>query len=499
MLSQLLSFLWISACHRQDNGTLLVHSLKNGDYEVYKILGDASFQFVSIQIGQLNKTLSLQPGNYLILGDCSHQIVHIHPQKTTEIIAHSLTFTPPIAPEAEDIFTIQCHRYPQTHPPQNINHRFELTVFPGIIDMLVGLRPMRLDLSKPEFKEVRELNFDLSAIRVSPTLANIPAEVPPYFISPADGQLAITQSQSFGKWQFLLPGHYLITVNGTQKELMVNGKESVSIDSAYLKFATSPNVDIERYLAIKGEPYTAEINDRRGFMVNTVYPLISETIQYRLDGATKAETLSLKPGELLTIPLRSVEVSLNCSPWEWECLGKRDVSLFEPNSSYPFLHGSTDLPILFAKEDVQIELEGAQHLHYKIAKGKQDTMLETGQLLLKPKPTFKHGQLTLLVRVDGDNNIIQGQSYDIPYLRETRIHLIAGLYNLSHFYTAGAHAQNGGTQLSSRNAIAIRKGDIREFSFDYYLSEDKFENYSQSTANAIRSKATSKDRSFVIF
>ena len=498
-LSSVLIFLFPLACRQPSSGFLLVNSLKNGEYEVYKILGDSSLQFVSIQIGQLNTKLALQPGNYLVLGDCSYQIVLIHPKKTTELTAHSLKFIPPLEPKTDDIFSIQCHRYPQTHPPQNINHRFELTLFPGVMDMLVGMRPMKLDLSKQEFKTPRELIFDLSALRVSPASSHFPVEVPPYFISPADGQLAITQSQSFGQWQFLLPGTYIVTVNGTQKELTVRGKESISIDPSYLKFATSTAVDIDRYQAIKGEPYTAEINDHRAFTVNTIYPLISDSISYRLEGATKAEALTLEPGTLTSIPLRSVEVSLNCGPWEWECLGKRDISLFEPDSSYPFLHGNTDLPILFAKDDVQIEIEGAQNLRYKIPHGKRDLSFETGQLLLKAKPTFKHGQITLLVRVDGDNNNVMGQSYDIPYTRETRIHLIIGTYSLSHFYTVGAHSQNGGIQMSTRTSLTVKKGEVREFGFEYYLPEDKFEAYSQGAASTVRSKPGNKDRSFTIF
>lgn len=499
IVSFLLFFTLPISCKKSGSGSLLVHSLKSGEYEVYKILGDSSLQFVSNKIGQLNEQLELHTGNYLVLGDCSYQIAMIHSGKTTELIAHSLTFVPPIPSEAGDLFSIQCNRYPQTHPPQQIRQRFELNVFPGMIDMLVGMKPLKLNLGLDEFKTPQNLTFDLAALRVSPVTRSFPVEAPPYFISPSEGQLAITQPQEFGKWQFLMPGHYTVTVNGTQREVDLKEKESISLDPSYIKFECSSNIDMDRYQAIKGEPYTAELNDKRAFTVNTVYPLISETVNFRLDGATKAEILTLQAQTLTTVILRSVEVSLNCGPWEWECLGKRDISLFETNSPYPFLHGSTDLPILFSKDEVQIEIEGAQSLRYKIPKGKRDSVFETGQLLLKPKVMFKPGQLSLLMRVEGDNLNVLGQSYDIPYIRDTRMHLITGAYSLSHFYVTGAHTQTGGTQLSSRIQVGIKKGEVKEISFDYYLPEDKFESYSQSSGNGVRTKVSGKDRPFVAF
>jgi hypothetical protein len=479
-------------------GFLLVNSLSDGEYEVYKILGDATLQFVSNQIGQRNKKLPLNAGSYLILSDCSYKMALIYPHKTTELVTHTIHFNPPKPAEPGDIFNIQCNRHQQTHPPQYINQRFELTVFPSSIDMLVGMRPLKLNLSGEIFNTPQNLTFNLSMLRVAPATTAFKVEPAPYFISPSDGQLAVTQSQDFGKWQFLLPGTYTITVNGTQRQVSLKENESISIEPSYIKLEVSPAVNIDRYLSIKGEPYTAEFNDRRTFTINTIYPFISETVHFRLDGETKASVLTLKPTELINIPLRSVEVSLNCGPWEWECLGKRDISLFETDSPYPFMHGNSDLPILFSKEDVQIEIEGAQSLRYKIERGKRDSVFETGQVLLKPKPTHKAGQLSLLVRVEGDGNV-SGQSYDIPYIRDSRMHLITGSYFLNHYHVLGAHTQTGGVQLSSRSTLMIKKGDLKELGFDYYLSEEKLQSLSQPTTRMKGVKQSLLKRPFLAF
>ena len=492
-------FLAMSACHQGATGTLVVHALKEGEFEVYKILGDSTLQFVSNQIGRLNTSLSLQVGNYLILGDCSHHFASIHPNKTTDVIAHSLVFIPPRIPEANDLFTIQCNRHPKTHAPQQILSRFELTIFPGKVEMLVGMKPMSLDLNTEIYKAPQILSFDLAATQVAGLADRFPIEASPYFLSPKDAQISVTQRQDCGKWQFVLPGTYLLTVNGSEREISIQPKEALAVKPFYFIFTSSGSVDLSRYQAIKGEPYTIEINDKRAFSVNVAYPLISPSVTYRLDGESKGTNLQLKPQELTTVELRSVEVSLNCGPWEWECLGKRDVSLFEPGSPYPFLHGSTDLPILYSRDEVEIELEGAQSLRYRIPKTKRDSSFETGQIILRPRPLFRPGQLSLLVRIEGDSSGVFGQSYDIPYARETRMSLISGDYRLNHFFVIGSHLQTGGSQGYTKSSFSIRKGDIREQTFDYFVSEDKFETISANLGTASKARTSSRDRPFQVY
>lgn len=491
----------LSSCTDRRNGFLLVNSLNSGEYEVYKIIGETTLQFISNQIGHLNEKLPLAPGGYLVLGDCSYQVAMIHPNRTTELLTHTVIFVPPLKPEEGDLFKIQCNRHPQTHPPQHINKRFELTVFPGNFDMLVGMRALHIRTTF--FKTPQSLKYNLSAIRVSPFLKEYVVDNSPYFVSPLDGQNSLTQSLDVGKWQFLLPGPYVVTLNGTDKHVEALANEAISIDPSYIKFETSPELDMGRYLAIKGEPYTAEINDKRSFAVNTIYPLISESLQYRLEGSIKAETLLLKPQSFNLIPLRSVEVSLRCGPWEWECLGKRDVSLYAIDSTSPFMHGNTDLPILFNRDDVQIEIEGAQSLRYKVPNSKRDHVFETGQIILKPQPVYIPSYLSLLVRLDGDNVNVLGQSYDIPYSRESRMNLIVGSYSLNHYFMKGNNPQANGIATTTRTIVNISKGTSKEIYFDYYLQEEKHKAFTQQTSTTKnkgpRNSLSSKSKAFVAF
>src|SRR5690242_17367055 len=108
--------LLLAACERvAERGVLHVVAPSAGSYEIYAIAGDATLQYVSEQVGQYNVDLPLNPGTYLILADCSHQMVDINANTTTRLLAHSVQFIPPISPSADDIFSIQCSRYEKSN------------------------------------------------------------------------------------------------------------------------------------------------------------------------------------------------------------------------------------------------------------------------------------------------------------------------------------------------------------------------------------------------
>lgn len=466
-----LFILFLKACSPSDSGFLLVHASVDKDFEVYRVYGDKHLRFASNQIGNYNSKLNLAPGNYLVLADCSYKMAEIISGQTTELQTTSLSFIPPFAPSKHDLFEIQCQRYPQNHPPQYIDQGFELVTFDGPIELLVGMKSLKLDIPIENQKR-SSLKFKLSALKVSANKSFPSTEKTPYFVSPLDEQISLTKSLNFGNWLFLSPGHYKVTVNGSQRDLRLKEGETVSIDPTYIRFETSENLDFKRYKIIRGEAYTIEVNESNSFLPNTAYPLISDSVTLKLKGATKKDSIHLKHRELNVVTLKSVTVSLDCGPWEWECLGRKGVSLYQGEAPYPFMHGYTDVPLLFIKKDVRIAFEGSQNIRVRIPDTKQDTHFQTGQLHLIPRPSSKNGYQTLLVRVEGDNAHSFGRSYDIAHSRTSKLHLITGSYKLSHFYL-NPNIKNGMQNNSYHDTIFIQKGRSKELYFDFYLPEEK--------------------------
>lgn len=216
-----------------------------------------------------------------------------------------------------------------------------------------------------------------------------------------------------------------------------------------------------------------EVNDHFAFLTDKVYPLMPGDMSYRLHDANKHGSLHLSAGALTTVKLRSVQVNLNCGPWEWECLGKRDVNLYEKDAPYPFIESSTDIPIMFAYEtDIQVELEGSRGLRQLIQAHVRTSIFETAELHLVPEPSVRPAQLSYLVRLEPESPQLAGFSHDIPYTKTTSLPLMVGTYSLHHYFLLG-HNFATTPRGSNKTKLTLQKGDSRTLSFDYFLPEHK--------------------------
>ena len=76
--------LCVSSCDKEHlGGTLTVRHVAGGSYEIYKIASEQPLQFVSETSSQFNEQVSLAPGSYMVLADCSSEIVNIYLVQTS--------------------------------------------------------------------------------------------------------------------------------------------------------------------------------------------------------------------------------------------------------------------------------------------------------------------------------------------------------------------------------------------------------------------------------
>src|ERR1044071_8326995 len=85
----------LQGCRLEEvTGEVLVRAPNPGTYEIYRIESEEPLQFISEQVGQYNQPLRLVPGRYLILADCSYEILTVLPNVTQSLIAHQVLFNP---------------------------------------------------------------------------------------------------------------------------------------------------------------------------------------------------------------------------------------------------------------------------------------------------------------------------------------------------------------------------------------------------------------------
>ncbi|MFY7927326.1 MAG: hypothetical protein ACOVS5_00505, partial [Oligoflexus sp.] len=415
-----------------ENGRVLVRAPNAGTFEIYRIESEEPLQFVSEQIGRFNEPLLLPPGQYLILADCSNETVVLRPGETRTLLAHQVLFNPPVAPEPEDSFSIQCNRFAKTKSRQHLLNRYSLNILHGTRDLLVGMVPLRVEF--PEAAGASDphiLSYQLSGLRVEAYERMKPKTS--FFVSPVEGLLSITENQVFGRWQFLLAGKYRIEVNGTRMEIELAEGQQQLIRPAFLRIGVSDAVNLHASSSILGTPLYVELNQGHWLDLNETYPVLPGEATLKLNGSLAEHRINLEEGLLTEKKVRSVLIDLDCSPWDWSCLGSREIFLYETDKPYPFAEGISDVPLLFFEEDAWVSIQGSRDLRYKIPDTVQDTNLKVGFVKLSPKQHHRPGQVTDLSRIEAPGFPLIGHSLDLSVDHDTLMPLIVGRYLLAQY------------------------------------------------------------------
>lgn len=464
-----------AACEKSSRtGILRIEAPGEGGFEVYRIANESPLQFVSEQTGRFNEDISLAPGSYLVLADCSSETVIVYPGRSVRLVAHRLKFQAPQAPSAQDSFSIQCSRSDKTRSRQHLNSQYELTLIHGKRDLLVGMVPMHIDFeSMPDAQTPKDLAYRLAGVQVDHLKGRDDAS---YFISPVNELIAATKYQRFGHWEFLLPGQYVLEVNGTRMKVSLAEDEKRIVRPALLRVTTSEEIDLDLPARIKGSPWLVEINTAHWLNFNETYPVLPGKASLAISGSTQSVDVELVEGAEIELRTRSVTVGSGCPAGDLACLGNRGVYLYLPDEPYPFIESVSDIPILFIDQGhpVLLGIEGSRDISMEIPASVRDKTIHLGYAKVIPQPQHKPGQATDLVRVDATGAPWRGHSLDVNLERPTLMPLIAGTYQLEQYISSTTLE---GDRRSIMRTFSVESGRTIDLEVPVFLNEKRWAAY----------------------
>ena len=462
-----LLLLTLSCTRVTEPGSLYVAAPRGGQYDIYRLGSRQPLQYLSEQVGHLNQAIPLEPGQYLVLADCSSATVTIKPRTQSRLIAHEVHFVPPHKPGKGDRFSVQCDRHSQTRFRQHLTNHYSFILLHGKRKMLVGMMPFEPDFSEQKDTPHR-FQYPLSSVKLS-RYPEMKLESR-YFSSPALGMMAITEPQKFGHWQFLLPGSYIIEVNGTRMVVPLREREVKVIRPALLRIEIPPEVDADLSAEIRGTTLYAELNEKHYLDLDETWPVLPGKARIRLTGSTHSQEIEMSEGEYLVKKARALMVRSDCAPWDWDCLGRRKIFLYTSSNSWPVAQGYTDVPVLFFEPDIRVGIQGSRDIRRQIPDDQAWTVLRLGRLELRPSVQARSGIFTDLTRIESVQSDMEGHSMDVPVEKISSIPLIAGRYVLAQYHSfTNADLERRMT----RQALIIPAGFTRTVSFPVYLQEKK--------------------------
>ncbi len=462
-------WLFIFACDRElDVGSLVVKAPLGGSYEIYRIDESDSLHFKSEQLGFFNQELQLAPGNYLILADCSYKQLIIHAKESQTIYAHAIHFVPPRQTTEQDYFSIRCTRYEKTNFTQLIKNRYSLVVLNHDIEILVAMVPFKHHFETP--KNQNEVAFSQSASFYLSSLLvayHDNAKHFPFFVSPSNKSLALTEGIEQGRWLYLLPGHYSVFLNGSSLDFDLQEKEQKTIEPSFIRISTPEKVSAESLLSDE-ESYFIRINDSHLIESNEILPVLGENLSVKFFGSIAQQVFPLEKGKINEFSVNRLLVDSGCSPFEWECHKKRAVFLYnDEDENHTLINENlTDTSILYTQKNILVEVEGSKGIYLKV-QNKKDTQLSLGRISFAPKTVFKKGFYTDLVRIEPLDKGFTGFSHDIVPNRLTTMTLVEGSYVMVK-YTDGPLGRE-----PERKIIRLKKNDHIKVPFVYFVPPSK--------------------------
>lgn len=413
-------------------GTLYVQSKFPGTYEVYKIDSEFPFQYTSEKIGNFNEQMQLNPGQYLILADCSSETRIIRPGQETKLVVHHIQFSTPSPPKPGDQFSIQCDRYSETQSRQSHQGTYALNILPGYRDILVGMVPLKIRAaSLLNSASPKSIQYQLSSVMIE-SLEKIPSGTR-YFISPKEALIALTTDQEFGQKQFLLPGNYIVEVNGTRSLISLKPGEEKTIAPAFLKISVAPKTDLSLSQKVRGIPLFGILNDNHHIDLNETYPVMPGKAEVRLTNSKEVKIITLVEKQLTELNLRTVLVRSNCSPWDFTCIGRIKVFIHTTDKSYPIATGVTDVPIIFFADKASVSLQGTKDIKHTIADSVSSQEFHIGSANFVPRHLHNVTWHTDLVRIEAGGEKSTGNSLDLSLTTSERVFLITGRYSLGQY------------------------------------------------------------------
>lgn len=448
------------------SGTLTVRGFSSGKFEIFRVASETPLQFVSEHAAEFNNLLTLEPGSYLVLADCSSELISIYPGKHLELVTHRVNFVPFVPPSANDRFAITCMRADRAEFRQTIADRYSIDLLFGAREVLVGMKPLSLKFNEEiHRKEPTLKSFVLSSIAVGEKFS----ESEKYFVSPVDDLAPHTESQSVGSRQFLLPGKYLVEMNGTQRELELSQGFGLVVKPSRITVKTSDGLDLEKSDRISGSPQHFEMNGDHFLKLNQEYSVLPGKLSIRMSQEKKATDREIKPGEVLELKAKSVLVDASCAKDDWKCLGQRKVKIFDSSTSLPIAEGVTDVPILYLGDVAFLGVEGSRDIKIKLSK-ERDQKFRLGYLNINPKPTHVFGAITDLLRIETASGQMLGSTLDLQLDAPSRVPLVEGPYALAHYVS---QTSSDGNRKRTPISVYIKGGSEQNIEITTYLSEKR--------------------------
>ncbi|MBP9706124.1 MAG: hypothetical protein KBD78_00665 [Oligoflexales bacterium] len=426
-----------SSCSSSPKAHLEVKADSSGYYDIYSIKGENPQKLEALYRPLVNSVQPLPAGRYLILMDCSSTEISLKPNETRTLFAHTLKLIRPKGIPKSFFADVQCDRSQVFGFKQRILNQNSLSMLNSSNELLIGYKAFSQKKIKESFaaEKISTSKVKLGALRV---LANAETKER-FFVSSIDSISAATHSQKIGDWLLLLPGKYLLELNGSRMPIVIASGQKLTIQAGLFLAKSPKDVDISRIELITGDPAKIAGENEQLLQINKPEFLLPGDFKFRVDKGLDFESIKVDSNQTVEFDLAAIKVNRNCVEFDFSCLGKTAIYLFEEAEIYPSIKTVSDIPVLFSKgKNYELSLDADGSIRYSLDARESFKEFGLGKVLLAPKHRHIPHMRTDFMRVEPLGAKGSGHSHDLNILNSSQFSLIEGRYQLIVYHAWGA-------------------------------------------------------------
>lgn len=443
--------------------------------------GEVSTLFPLHNIGVLTsgEHRQLAVGTYVLLAQCSYQVIHVKENTHRQVALYRVAIIPPrktVLSGSYEGFSVSCRSDKHALFSQKFHHPHTLSMFSGshrfMINQVLTEVEVGDGISWPQIA--------LAALRVDTanTLQHSPSTSLHYFVS-KDAQPTFMHAVELGHWSYFLAGDYVVSIGGQSQKISLKAAQILDIPTATLRFQVDRSVSMDRITHNMRSPYMIRLHHYDvsiPLQINTSYPILSGKASYTLGFSETRFPILIHPLKDVTIPLNTFMVSNACNIMQSSspCRdGNIQVHVYLSKGLSPWISAVSDIPIpvpqSISASQMQIELSTSHGLKMPFpSKQGLHQNIELAKLVIEPRNISHSHRNTVLVRLERHSHQGRSTSKNLSHQSASTLYLLPGKYSLVSYTSIQKTGEKFAQRQEDHREFEIQAGQTLKILAEFY-------------------------------
>ena len=397
-----------------------------------------------LPVGQMQtgRRYEMPVGEYFAVTSCSSMYLNLLESESKKLFLRRIHLNTPRSQVTQQTEGQAPSRMRGSIPAECVNpysgkretwkNRTDFEILPGQVTLRIGgrilIEEVLMNIPEP-------LSFDLQYVNVRNNLKEMSASYFARALVPGSLVPVPVVSAQVGEILWLLPGNYMLELNGSTKEIELSKAKPFAQTVGALKVSSPRKFPMEERIRVSGKPIFAYINEGVIFTLDTPYLLFPGDYNVSLGGSDVREDYVVEAGKLRDVKTRGALLKRPTCPEGETCRRAPRITLHQDNRPFSLMTVETGVPFLVLEGKYQYGVAGIRGVLSNLKASSTEVHTQTLSRVVfewqvrRGAPRVR----TDLVRLETLSKQLYGRSLDLLFSKPSEIYVPPGSYELTYF------------------------------------------------------------------